>query len=150
MSLLQFGPFTFEMRALAPHKTGSRREWRWSDTERLSGENALQHLGRGPADFSLEATLFPERYGAHSTAQLTLLEAIGDQGQPQPLIRGDLSFVGWYAIVSLEAGDSYIDRRGRGRMVEVSAEFRRFGADGPGPSVGGASLVSVFDLAVGL
>lgn len=135
MALFQLGSFTFEMRTVAPHALTRADSWRWEETPRLSGESALQFLGKGPGELTFEATLFPGRVAGHQEASIEAIRAIADAGQPLPLVRGDLRMVGWYSIVGIEEDHTYMDRAGRPRRAGVILSLLRFGADGPGTGV---------------
>lgn len=137
-TLLQFGPFTCELRGVAPRRITRFDEWRWPSTERISGDNALQFLGRGPGEFTFEAALFPRHRAGHKESAIDALRAIGDAGTPLPLIRGDLKMIAWYGLASVETDETYMDRLGRPGMVALIATLTRFGRDGPG--LGGISF----------
>lgn len=137
MSLMQFGPFAFEMRGVSPRRVTSMDEWRWPSTERLSGESAIQFLGRGPGELTMEAVLFPRHRAGHSEAAIDVLRAIGDAGVPLPFVRGDWRMMGWYALASPEQDHTYLDRAGRPGMVNLLASWTRFGATGPGGGISG-------------
>ncbi|MCQ4630951.1 phage tail protein [Shinella sp. CPCC 100929] len=137
MSLMQFGGFKFEMRGVSPRRVTSLDEWRWPSTERLSGESAIQFLGRGPGELSMEAVLFPLARSGHSESAIGRLQAVGDAGIPLPFIRGDWRMLGWYALTSIEQDHSYLDQRGRPGMIGLLASWSRFGADGPGGGLTG-------------
>ncbi|MCW5712750.1 phage tail protein [Shinella sp.] len=137
MSLMQFGPFKFEMRGVSPRRVTSLDEWRWPSTERLSGESAIQFLGRGPGELTMEAVLFPLHRAGHSENAIDRLRMLGDTGAPLPLIRGDWRMLGWYGLASIEQDHSYLDQRGRPGMVALLGSWTRFGADGPGGGVSG-------------
>jgi|GEM_PF-4081600 len=132
MSLLRFGGFTFRVFGLAPHLIARYDEWRWAETERLSGEHALQFLGRGPGEMTLEATLFSQHLSGHKQLHVDQLRSVGDSGTPYPMISGDYKALGWYALTSLESEHTYLDLRGRPRKDGLLIGFRRFGRDGPG------------------
>lgn len=132
MALFQLGSFTFEMRTLAPHIIGRSDSWRWEETPRLSGETALQYLGRGLSELTFEATLYAGVLKNHSENGLETLRSLADAGQPLPLIRGDFRMIGWYSIVGIEEDQAYIDRSGRARRNGITLSLLRFGSEGPG------------------
>ncbi|MCK9549643.1 phage tail protein [Aquamicrobium sp.] len=135
MGLFQLGTFTFHMRSLAPHLLSRADMWRWEETPRLSGEAALQFLGRGAGELTLEATLYPGRLTGHDDTTVETIRTIASAGQPLPLIRGDFRMIGWYSIASVEEEHSYMDRSGRPRRAGVILSLLRFGAEGPGTGV---------------
>jgi hypothetical protein len=128
--LLQLGGFTFEMSGVAPRAITRTDEWRWAETERLSGANALQFLGRGPGEMTLEAVLFPRHRGGHSEVAVDALRIIASQGVPLPFIRGDYRMLGFYVIGMIEEDHAYIDRHGRPQMLSLIITLRRYGLDG--------------------
>jgi len=140
-TLLQFGSFTFELRGVSPRRVTRFDEWRWPSTERLSGENAIQFLGRGPGELTIEAVLFPRHRAGHSETAIDALRTVGDAGMPMPLIRGDMRMLGWYGLGSIETDESYLDRLGRPGMVSLVASLTRYGRDGPG--AGGLSFFGI-------
>lgn len=135
MALLQLGSFTFQMRTLAPHSVTRSDQWRWEETPRLSGEAALQYLGRGTGEVTLEATLYPGRLRGHDEATVDRMRAIADAGKPLPLIGGGLRMLGWFVIVSVEEDHTYLDARGRPGRDGVVISLLRYGSDGPGTGV---------------
>lgn len=130
--LLQLGGFTFEMSGIAPRAITRTDEWRWAETERLSGDSALQFLGRGPGELTLEAVLFPQHRAGHSESAIDALRIIAGQGKPLPFIRGDYRMLGFYVVGAIEEDHAYIDRRGRPQMLSLIVTLRRFGLSGSG------------------
>lgn len=130
MALIQLGSFQFRMRGLAPHLITRYDEWRFGETERLSGEHALQRLGRGPGEITLEGTLFPRHMVGHSEQNVDALRAMGDIGLPMPLIRGDMKMLGFYVLASLEEEWEYMDQRARPGKDSILVGLRRHGSGG--------------------
>lgn len=137
MALFRLGRFTFQLNGLAPHAKAHSRSWRWPETERLSGETALQYLGRGPGEITLEATLFPFFMKGHQNGSVGDLEALADRGAPMPLITGTGRAIGYYAITHLDSEESYFTRAGEPRRNAVTLTLARFGDTGSGRGAGG-------------
>lgn len=145
MALFRLGQFTFKMRSIAPHRLNRSDSWRWAETERLNGEAALQYLGRGAGEISLEATLYPFFIKGHSTGSIDQLRSLANAGLPMPLILGNGRSVGFYTISGIDTDEGYFTKNGSPRQVHVTLNLMRYGSSGGGSGIGSAlSVLKVF------
>jgi phage protein U len=105
----------------------------------------LEFVGDSGQSWTINAHLFPERFGGESN--LLALRVIRASGIPQYMIRGDGLVMGWVALMQVAERSSYFDRRGRGRVIDVDITLRR--AKAPHPAGFFAALAPIFGGVIG-
>ena len=85
-----------------------------------------EYVGIGDDSISLTGTLFPLKIGGLS--ELDMLQAMTEQGQPQILVRGDGTNLGWYVVDKVSEKSKYLDSSGIGRVIDIEIELNRVDA----------------------
>lgn len=128
--LLMIGPVELSLIPFNPVGYEHSHETRYAVKPVVGGSEPLEYIGEGAETWTIQAKLFPERFGGQSG--LTILELARKSGQPQYLMRGDGRLMGWVVIQNVTERSSYLDASGVGRVVEVEITVRR----NPGPAAG--------------
>lgn len=138
--LYMLGPIRFEIAPFNLTETTFSHGASFSEKPVVGQRPPLEWTGDGAQTWSLRANLFPERFGGEGN--LLALRTMRLLGQPQYMLRGDGLPIGWVVIDSVTERASYLDRRGRGRVVEVDITLRRSSAPNAGAFFG--ALKSAF------
>lgn len=96
-----------------------------------------EFMGEGEETVTLKGRLFPEKFGG--LGGLSALDMMRKSGQPQLLIRGDGSVLGWFVIEQVSEASTALDGQGIGKVIEVSIQLAR--TPGPGNAGGYLSVI---------
>lgn len=108
----------------------------------IGGFQPREFMGEGADDITISGRLLPLKLGGLD--QLALAHQMRRAGARAPLIRGDGTRLGWYAIARISERHSELYRNGVGAIVDYSITFTPTEADsGAGSSVISA-LLSLF------
>lgn len=121
--LYMLGPIRFEIAPFNVTETGFSHSASFAEKPVMGALAPLEWTGDGAQTWNLRAILFPERFGGEG--YLIALRALRKSGSPQYMLRGDGLPVGWVVVQSVTERASYLDRRGRGRVVEVDISLRK-------------------------
>ncbi|UXU74374.1 MULTISPECIES: phage tail protein [unclassified Paracoccus (in: a-proteobacteria)] len=101
--------------------------WRWQAQDRVGRRPALQFLGPGTDEISLEGVIYPHFKGG--LRQVELMRLLADQGQPLILVDG----LGWvwdrWVIAAVEERKSLFMADGAPRKIEFTVNLLAYGAD---------------------
>jgi phage protein U len=136
--LFQLGTFQFDLPNGVPQTLERVADYRWESQDRLLRDPALQFLGPGGQQITLDGVLYPGFSGRRST--LDQLRAIAEKGQPVALTDGLGKIYGKWAIISLREGLSTFAPGGGARQITFSVQLGRYVEDNPGQA---ASPLSV-------
>lgn len=128
--LFQLGGCAFEIWPLNTHETQSQGGAGIVEKPVLGRRPPLEHVGQGPETMELKGRLFPEKFGG----SLGELHDMRRAGRSYPLMRGDGSAMGWWAIESVDEHATHLNRHGVGRVIEFSVKLKRSDPDG-GPGM---------------
>ena len=128
--LLMIGPVRLSLAPFNPVGYEHSHETRYAVKPVVGGSEPLEFIGEGANTWTIQARLFPERFGGESG--LSILELARRSGRPQYLMRGDGRLMGWVAILSVTERSSFLDASGVGRVIDVDITVRR----SPRPSSG--------------
>ena len=125
--MMALGGFRFCV-ARASYQVFTRRAaWRWEQVDRIGRAPALQYLGPGADEVTLEGVIYPHFKGG--LRQVETMRAIAGLGQPMILVDG----LGWvwqkWAILSIEERKSVFLADGAPRKIEFSMELKAYGDD---------------------
>lgn len=123
--LMMIGPVQFQIAPLNATGWDQTRETDYVSKAILGGRQPLEYVGEGAATLTISGKLFPERFGGLTA--LEVLDAARASGIPQWLMRGDGGLMGWVVIERVTERNSYLDRDGVGRVVDVDIGLRRVG-----------------------
>lgn len=137
--LYQLGALAIQVAPFNAHEVSETGEAEYAVKPVVGREPPLEFVGEGGNEMTISGKLFPHELGG--LTELELLRQMRASGKPQYLMRGDGRALGWWAITSVGASHSYLDRKGVGRQIDVNISLRR--AQTP-------SAASFFSLMAGL
>jgi uncharacterized protein len=126
--LMGLGPFRFEAGRHAYEELERTVGGRWPAQERIGRRPALQFLGPAESEIEISATIFPHFSGG--LEQVDAMGAAAEAGATLMLVSGAGRVFGRWVIKQLKDKQSYIDRDGTPRKVEVEITLARYGEDG--------------------
>lgn len=136
--LFQLGSFQFDLPNGVPQTLDRTAEYRWESQDRLLRDPAVQFLGPGQQQITLDGELFPGFSGRQSTIET--LRELATQGQPQMLTDGLGRVYGKWAIRSLREGLSTFAPGGGARQISFSIGLVRYVEDDPGQAASPLSM----------
>lgn len=136
--LFQLGSFQFDLPNGAPQTLERTAEYRWESQDRLLRDPAVQFLGPGSQEISLEGVLFPGFSGKQTTVET--LRELAAQGKPQMLTDGLGRVYGKWAIRSLREGLSTFAPGGGARQISFNVSLTRYVEDDPGQAASPLSM----------
>jgi len=136
--LFQLGSFQFDLPNGVPQTLDRTAEFRWESQERLLRDPAVQFLGPGSQEITLDGQLFPGFSGRQSTMET--LRELATQGQPQMLTDGLGRVYGKWAIRQIREGLGTFAPGGGARQIGFSISLVRYVEDNPGQSASPLAL----------
>lgn len=128
--LYQVGGVTFEVVAPNVHEVEADGETAFAEKPIAGGPTILEHVGEGVGTLRLVGRLFPKKLGGLSS--LSTLAALRRSGEPQHVMRGDGTPLGWFVIVKIAEHSTHLARDGVGQQIEFSIELKASDAPGAG------------------
>lgn len=131
--LLSLGPFQFYASAPSFEKLRFLADFRWVPQERLGRDPAMQFLGPGERQVTLDGTIYPEAFGGEEL--LPAMQQAARQGAVFPLLAmsdAGLSadVMGLWIIKKIENTRSFFGAAVGARKIEFNIELRAYGEDG--------------------
>lgn len=125
--MMALGAFRFGVNR-ANYQTFTRSaSWRWEAQDRLGRNPALQFLGPGTDEISLQGVIYPHFRGG--LRQVELMRFVANAGQPLILVDG----LGWvwdrWVITSVEETKTLFLADGAPRKIEFSVGLKAYGSD---------------------
>jgi phage protein U len=150
--LFQLGDFQFDLPNGVPQTLDRTAEYRWETLDRLQRAPAVQYLGPGSQEITLDGVLYPGFSGRQTTVET--LRTLAEKGEPQMLADGNGRIWGRWVIRSLREGLSTFAPGGGARQIIFSVSLVRYVEDNPGQaasplatslssSAGGVAAVSL-------
>lgn len=136
--LFQLGSFQFDLPNGVPQTLDRTAEYRWESQDRLLRDPALQFLGPGGQEITLEGQLFPGFSGRQSTMET--LRELAAQGQPQMLTDGLGRVFGKWAIRGIREGLGTFAPGGGARQITFGVSLTRYVEDNPGEAASPLAL----------
>lgn len=121
--LYQLGALAIQVAPFNAHEVSETGEAEYAVKPVVGREPPLEFVGEGGNEMTISGRLFPGEFGG--LTELELLRQMRVSGKPQYLMRGDGRALGWWAISSVAANSRYLDRRGVGKLIEVTISLRR-------------------------
>ena len=112
------------------HETSRDAAADFAAKDLLGTRKSREFVGEGDDKFTLTGELFPHRLGGLD--ELGTLDAMRASGQPQILVRGDGSNLGWWLIENVTEKSKFLDRSGVGRHIEVEIKLVKTSAPDAG------------------
>jgi phage protein U len=123
----QLGSVTFEVWPVNIHETDRQAAADHVAKDVLGTLRPREFVGEGDDQITLRGRLFPETFGG-STDEL---HAMRISGTAQVHVRGDGRSMGWWLIERVSERASYLDRQGRGRVIEFEVSMVRAAPPSP-------------------
>lgn len=121
--MLSLGLFVF-MRQTTPYQNMNRNiDYRWPTNNRIGLRPAAQFLGVDSEKITLSGVLLPELTGGKLS--LLALELMAAQGKAWPLIEGNGTLYGMFAIESLSQTGTLFFADGSARRIEFTLKLLR-------------------------
>lgn len=136
--LFQLGSFQFDLANGVPQTLERTAAYRWESQDRLLRDPAVQFLGAGGQEISLDGQLFPGFSGRQSTMET--LRELAAQGQPQMLTDGLGKVYGKWAIRQLREGLGTFAPGGGARQISFTVSLVRYVEDNPGEAASPLSM----------
>jgi len=128
--IFQLGSFQFDLPNGVPQSLDRTAEYRWETQERLLRDPAVQYLGPGSQEITLDGVLVPGFSGRQTTVEA--LRTLAAQGQPQILTDGLGRNFGKWVIRTVREGLSTFAPGGGARHITFSLSLLRYVDDNPG------------------
>ena len=136
--LFQLGSFQFDLPNGVPQTLDRTAAYRWETQDRLLRDPAVQFLGPGSQEITLDGQLFPGFSGRQSTMET--LRELANQGQPQMLTDGLGRVYGKWAIKQIREGLGTFAPGGGARQIGFSINLVRYIEDNPGQAASPLSM----------
>ncbi len=121
--LLKLGPVKFEVHPVSTTGYAHGHETPFAEKAIVGGPIELEWVGEGPETWTINAKLFPAKFGGLDA--LNTLYQARLSGRPQYLVRGDGKTLGWVAILRVTEKSTYLDAAGVGQVIELDIDVRR-------------------------
>ena len=143
--LMKLGPVAFEIYPFNTTGYTHSHETPFAEKPVVGTRPPLEWVGDGPETWTIQARLFPAKFGG--MGDLQKLYQARASGKPQYLVRGDGKAMGWVAIESVSEKSSYLDAKGIGQVIDVDISVKRTGKPSDGSffsimsgGIGGSAL----------
>lgn len=136
--LFQLGSFQFDLPNGVPQTLDRTAEFRWESQDRLLRDPAVQFLGPGSQEITLDGELFPGFSGRQTTMET--LRELATKGEPQMLTDGLGRVYGKWAIKQIREGLSTFAPGGGARQIGFSISLVRYVEDNPGQAASPLSM----------
>jgi uncharacterized protein len=123
--LFQLGPLQVNQTFNA-HETAHEYGGDYAAKNVIGTRKPREFVGVGDETFNLTGTIFPAKLGGLD--ELGLLQAMVEAGEPQILVRGDGTNLGWYTVDKGTEKSKFIDSSGVGRVIDVEIKLTRVDA----------------------
>lgn len=125
--MMALGSFRFGVNRAGYQSFSRSASWRWEAQDRLGRAPALQYLGPGSDEITLEGVIYPHFRGG--LRQVELMRLVAGTGQPMGLVDG----LGWvwerWVIATVEERKSLFLTDGAPRKIEFTLGLRAYGSD---------------------
>lgn len=125
--MMALGAFRFGVNRASYQSFTRSASWRWEQQDRLGRAPALQYLGPGADEISLEGVIYPHFKGG--LRQIELMRQVANLGKPQILVDG----LGWvwerWVITAVEERKSLFLADGAPRKIEFTIGLTAYGMD---------------------
>jgi phage protein U len=138
--LFQLGDFQFDLPNGVPQTLDRTAEFRWEQQDRLLRDPALQFLGPGAQEITLDGVLLPGLSGTQGTMET--LRTLAARGEPLMLTAGNGRVFGRWAIRQIREGQGTFAPGGAARQITFSLSLARYVEDNPGQASSPLALVN--------
>lgn len=125
--MMALGAFRFGVNRANYQSFTRSASWRWEAQDRLGRNPALQYLGPGTDEITLQGVIYPHFKGG--LRQIELMRLVANAGQPLILVDG----LGWvwerWVITSVEETKTLFLADGAPRKIEFTVGLKAYGSD---------------------
>lgn len=125
--MMALGSFRFGVNRANYQSFTRSAAWRWEEQPRLGRRPALQYLGPGAEEITLEGVIYPHFKGG--LRQIELMRLVASAGQPLILVDG----MGWvwdrWVITAVEERKTLFMADGAPRKIEFTTSLKAYGSD---------------------
>lgn len=125
--MMALGAFRFGVNRANYQSFTRSAAWRWEPQDRLGRNPALQFLGPGTDEITLQGVIYPHFKGG--LRQVELMRLVANAGQPLILVDG----LGWvwdrWVIASVEETKTLFLADGAPRKIEFTVGLKAYGSD---------------------
>lgn len=125
--MMALGTFRFGMFSGAYDQFSRSASYRWNNVDRIGREPALQYLGPGTTEISIEGLILPHFRGG--LGQVDRMCAQAEAGDPMMMVDGLGKVWKWWVIVRVDDRRSHMIRDGAARKIEFSMTLKSYGGD---------------------
>lgn len=138
--LMKLGPITFAVHPFNVVGYSHMHETPFAEKAVVGARPILEWVGSGPETWTIQAKLFPAKFGGAENLQK--LYQARESGRPQYLVRGDGKPMGWVVIERVSEKSSYLGAKGVGQIIEVDIDLKRSSKPSDGSFFSVMSVVS--------
>jgi phage protein U len=119
--LAQLGSVTFEVWPVNIHEYTHDGEASFAEKAVMGRRPPLEFVGEGPDTRAIYGKLFPKKFGG----SMDDLHAMRLSGKPQPLMLGDGTALGWYAIERVNETARNLAPDGTGQVIDFYVNLKK-------------------------
>lgn len=139
--MLRLGDFDFEITTAAYQKYIAHHSAKWAEQERIGRDPALQFVGMGTVEITLDGVVYPALAGSR-TASLIPLRRMLAEARPHQMVTGVGDACGLWVITDVSDTRTFFADNGEARKLEFSLSLKFYGPDSERASTGSANSAS--------
>lgn len=125
--LLALGSYRFSLDTAAHERLRRTTQYRWASQERLGQAPALQYVGPGSEEITLEGRIYPHHRGG--LGQVDALRREATLGRALLLVDGTGQVWGRFVVAQVEETQTVFWSDGRPRRVDFDVRLQRYGGE---------------------
>lgn len=139
--LYQLGVLQFATQpvTIKEYERDAEADFAWKDV--VGALRPAEPTGEGSDEMTIRGVLHPHRFDG--LGELAVLDEMRRSQEPQILVRGDGTSLGWRVLTRLREHGTFLDVEGIGRCIEVDVSLKKV------PSPSRASMISFLTTLVG-
>jgi len=127
--LYSIGAVQFEVAPLSANDVSHEVGHDFAAKDLVGAKRAREKAGEADEPLNLCGKIFPHHFGG--LPQFEALKEMARAGDPQIVIRGDGSVLGWFVIEKVKGKETFLDKQGVGRMIEFDVSMQAAGRASP-------------------
>lgn len=139
--MLRLGDFDFEIATAAYQKYIAHHSAKWAEQERIGRDPALQFVGMGTVEITLDGVVYPALAGSR-TASLIPLRRMLAEARPHQMVTGVGDACGLWVITDVSDTRTFFTDNGEARKLEFSLSLKFYGPDSESAARGGTRSAS--------
>src|SRR5579871_3694566 len=123
-TLYTLGALAFQVTPWSMNSVAAGRAADWAPKDIIGAMRPREFVGVGDEKIEFTGKLFPHTFPDRKNSR-QLLDDMRRSGSPYHLMRGDGKNMGWYVIESVTEEESFLDRKGLGRVYDYTISLTR-------------------------